>query len=251
MTGRLANKVCIITGAASGQGRAGTEAFAREGALLVLSDVDREGLKQVAGIVSDADSEPILHHGDLTTEDANAELVDLARSRHGRVDALYNSAGLVRFSKLHETTLEDWNFVIAHELTMTFLACKYAIRSMLESGGGSIINMSSSSGLFSSAPGHAAHAATKAGVVGLTRQVAMEYGPQGIRCNALAPSKLQYAPGQRRIEELQPLRPPTGIPLGRHARPEDTALCAVYLASHESSYTTGQVFVIDGGHSAA
>ena len=250
MPERLADKVSIVTGAASGQGRVAADLFAREGALLLLADRDAEGLEETAALVRQAGGDPILHVGDLTQEGPNKELVESAVNRHGRVDVLYNAAGLVRFGALHETSLQDWRFTIEHELTITFLGCKYALQAMLETGAGSIINISSVSGLFGSAPNHAAHAVTKAGIVGLTRQVAVEYGPRGIRCNAIAPGFLVYEPGQRRVAQQSPVRSPEGIPLGRFTRPEDTAYCALYLASDESSNITGQTFVVDGGASA-
>ena len=250
MAGRLADKVAIITGAASGQGRVAAELFAGEGARVVLADRDAEGLDEIAVLARNAGGEPLLYSADLTGEDSNRKLVDSALNRYGRVDVLYNAAGLVRFAPLHETSLEDWNFTIQHELTITFLACKYALRAMLESGSGSIVNISSGSGL-QGVPRHAAHAATKAGIVGLTRQIAVEYGPRGIRCNAIAPGFLVYAPGQRRVASQTRERSPEGIPLRRFTRPEDTAYCALYLASDEASYVTGQVFVVDGGNSVS
>jgi NAD(P)-dependent dehydrogenase (short-subunit alcohol dehydrogenase family) len=250
MPGRLAGKVCVITGAASGQGRVAAEIFAREGALLVLGDVDQEGLDEIDEIVrSQGGTEPVIYVGDLTRESTNEELFGRAFATHGRVDAVYNAAGLVRFSPIHETRLDDWRFTIDHELTMAFLACKHAVRAMLESGGGSIINISSVSGLFGS-PRHASHAAAKAGITGLTKQIAVEYGPNSIRCNAIAPGFLVYAPGQRRIASQTREMLPDHIPLRRFTHPEDTAHCALFLASDESSYITGQVIVVDGGASA-
>jgi len=249
MAGRLANKVCIITGAASGQGRVAAQFFAREGALLLLADVDKDGLEETDRLLRDEENEAALYVGDLTQESSNEQMVEAAIRRHGRVDALYNAAGLVRFSPAHETSIEDWRFTIDHELTITFLACKHALRAMLEAGTGSIVNISSVSGLYGS-PNHAAHAATKAGIAGLTRQMAVDYGPRGIRCNAIAPGFLVYAPGQRRIASQTARFEPTGIPLGRFCRPEDTAWSAVYLASDESSFMTGQVLIVDGGASA-
>jgi NAD(P)-dependent dehydrogenase (short-subunit alcohol dehydrogenase family) len=246
---RLAGKVCVITGAASGQGRVAAEVFAREGALLVLSDVDQVGLDEIAAIVRGAGADPALHSGDLTQEAPNEELMQLAVSRWGGLDGLYNAAGLVRFSPIHETSLDDWRFTIDHELTITFLACKHAVRVMLEHGGGSIVNISSVSGLFGS-PRHAAHAATKAGITGLTKQLAVEYGPRGIRCNAIAPGFLVYAPGQRRVASQTRGMSPDHVPLRRFTRPEDTAYCALFLTSDEASYITGQVIIVDGGASA-
>ena len=249
MASRLTGKVCIITGAASGQGRVAAQFFARQGAVLLLADVDRDGLEETQRSLHDAELEADLFVGDLTQETPNEEMVRAAVREHGRLDVIYNAAGLVKFSPAHETSLEDWQFVLDHELTIAFLACKHAIRAMLETGAGSIINISSVSGLYGS-PNHAAHAATKAGIAGLTRQIAVDYGPRGIRCNAIAPGFIVYAPGQRRIASQTARFEPTGIPLGRFCTPEDTAWCAVYLASDESAYMSGQILVVDGGVSA-
>ena len=225
------------------------ELFAREGALLVLADVDTDGLSEVAALVRKAGHEPQLFVGNLTQEEANREMVAEAVKRHGRVDVLYNAAGLVRMGPLHETRLDDWNFTLEHELTMTFLGCKYVVLAMLESGSGSMINISSGSGGVRGVLNHASHAATKAGIIGLTRQIAVQYGPKGIRCNAIAPGFLVYSPGQRRVVSQTGERSPQDIPLRRFTRPEDTAYCALFLASDESSYITGQVIVVDGGNS--
>ena len=249
MVGRLANKVCIVTGAASGQGRVAAQFFAREGALLLLADVDSDGLEETQRLLRDAEQEAKLFVADLTQEGPNEQMVQAVVGQYGRLDAIYNAAGLVRFSPAHETSLEDWRFTLDHELTITFLACKHAVRAMLETGTGSVINISSVSGLYGS-PNHAAHAATKAGIAGLTRQLAVDYGPRGIRCNAIAPGFIVYKPGQRRIASQTARFEPTGIPLGRFCTPEDTAWCAVYLASDESSYMSGQILIVDGGVSA-
>jgi len=249
MAGRLTDKVCVITGAASGQGRIAAEVFAWEGAQLVLGDVDVEGLAQAADLAKHAGAQAAALAGDLTREDANQALMDLAVRRYGRIDALYNAAGLVRFGPAHELSLEDWSFVIEHELTITFLGCKHALRAMQPRGAGCIINISSVSGLLG-APNHAAHAATKAGITGLTKQIAVEYGPKGIRCNAIAPGFLVYEAGERRVAGQSRVPPTDHIPLRRHATPHDTAKCAAFLASDDSSFITGQIIVVDGGASA-
>jgi NAD(P)-dependent dehydrogenase (short-subunit alcohol dehydrogenase family) len=250
MSGRLDGKATIVTGAASGQGRVASEIFGREGARLILADIDAEGVEETAERVRRAGGEATTFVGDLTQEPSNQEMVDLAVARLGRLDVIYNAAGLVRFGSLHETSLEDWRFVLDHELTLVFLACKWALRAMLEAGSGCIINISSGSGLYSGTPRHAAHAATKAAIVGLTRQIAVEYGPKGIRCNAIAPGFLQYAPGQRRVASQTRGLTPEGIPLGRFTRPEDTAHCALQLASDDASFITGQIILVDGGSQA-
>jgi NAD(P)-dependent dehydrogenase (short-subunit alcohol dehydrogenase family) len=245
MSGRLAGKVAIITGAARGQGRVAAETFAREGARLVLSDLDAPGLEEAAALAREAGAEVAIHCGDLTHEEANRELVALAVQRFGRLDVMYNNAGRIRFASIHEATLEDWEFNLANELTLVFLGCKHALKVMIAAGSGSIVNTASVSGLYG-VVGHGAHAATKAGVIGLTRQIAVEYGPKGIRCNAIAPSYIDYG------EERSRMRANTteAYPLGRFAQAQDPVNAALFLASDEASFVTGQVLIVDGGKSA-
>ena len=250
MPGRLEGKSVIVTGAASGQGRVASELFANEGARLVLADKDVEGLDEVLSVVRGVGGEVAAHAADLTQEAGNEAMVTLATKSYGRVDAIYTPAGLVRFASADQSTLEDWDFTISHELTMTFLACKFALRAMLDNGGGSIVNVASVSGI-TGTPRHAAHAATKMGVVGLTRQIAVEYGPKNIRCNAIAPSYIAYKEGQLRVARQSRGNTPDRIPLGRFATPEDTASCALFLASDDASFITGQVIVVDGGASVS
>ncbi len=258
MPGRLRDKVTIITGAASGQGRAAALLFAMEGARLVLSDLDSAGLGETVDLVHPTHAELTLHVGDLGEEACNRELVDLALDHYGRLDIMYNNAGRVRFASIHETSLDDWHFNLRNELTTAFLGCKYALRAMLPARSGAIVNVSSAAGLYG-VPGQGSHAATKAAIVGLTRQIAVEYGPHGIRCNAIAPSYVDYAAPDARRYLPAASEPPAGLPpgvlladypLGRFARPEDPVLCALYLASDEASFVTGQVFVVDGGKTA-
>ena len=250
MPERLNGKSIIITGAASGQGRVAAQLFASEGARLVLADKDEDGLAEVAGLASAPGADVKTHAADLTEELGNEAMVALAVQSYGKLDALYTPAGLVRFASADQSTLEEWNFTISHELTMTFLANKFALRAMLDGGGGSIVNVSSVSGI-NGTPRHAAHAATKMGVVGLTRQVAVEYGPKGIRCNAIAPGFIAYAEGQLRVPRQTKGLTPDAIPLRRFCAPEDTANAALFLASDDSSFITGQVIVVDGGDSVS
>ncbi len=246
MPGRLDGKSVIITGASSGQGRVAAQRFAEEGARLVLADKDDAGLAETDALIRSIGAEVALYSADLTQEAGNQAMVALAVKSYGGLDAIYTPAGLVKFASAHELTLDDWKFVVDYELTMTFLACKYALQAMSDNSGGSIINVSSVSGINGSAR-HAAHAATKMGVVGLTRQIAVEYGPRAVRCNAIAPGFIVYAPGQLRVAR-QTVNSPSAdnVPLRRHCTPEDTANAAVFLASDESSFISGQVIVVDG-----
>ena len=246
MAGRIEDKVCIITGAASGQGRVAAQRFAKEGAKLVLADIDEEGLSEIDAICREAGATPSLCVGDLTEESSNEGMVGQAVREYGRLDAIYNPAGSLRFAPAHEASLEDWEFVVKFELTITFLANKYAIRAMKDNGGGSIINVSSGSA-FKGIRNHAAHSATKNAIVGLTRNIAVQYGPDGIRCNAIAPEFLVYAAGQRRVTQKPGPENADGIPLGRFTTPEDTAALALFLASDDASFITGQVIAVDGG----
>jgi NAD(P)-dependent dehydrogenase (short-subunit alcohol dehydrogenase family) len=246
MPGRLDGKSIIITGASSGQGRVAAQRFAGEGARLVLADRDEDGLAEtVAGL--DA-TNVTTYAGDLTLETPNEEMVALAVKLHGGLDALYTPAGLVKFGSAHELSLDDWKFVVDFELTMTFLANKFALNAMMQNGGGSIVNVSSVSGIHGTRR-HAAHAATKMGVVGLTRQIAVEYGPNNIRCNAIAPSYIAYGPGELRVARQSGNLSPDGVPLGRFCTPQDTANAALFLVSDDSTFITGQVLVVDGGSS--
>ena len=252
MPNRLEGKVAIVTGAASGQGRVAAQLFGAEGAALVLADIDAEGLAETANSVAGLTPAALTVIADLTVDRDNERVANAALDAHGRIDALYNAAGLVRFGSLHETSLEDWRFVIDHELTMVFLTCKHVLPAMMAAGSGSIVNVSSVSGYAAGSRRHPAHAAAKAAIAGLTKQIAVEYGPYGVRCNAIAPGFLVYGEGQRRIAGQSGSGPPVeGVPMGRHVKPEDTALCALYLASDESAMTNGQTIIVDGGRSIA
>ena len=249
MANRLANKVAIVTGAATGQGRVGALAFAGEGAQLVLTDLDAARLEATADSAREAGAQVKTFVADITQEEANKDLVDLAVSAYGRLDVLYHNAGRVRMSPIHEATLDDWTFSLQNELTIVFLTCKYALRAMLSQKSGSIINTASLSGLYG-VKGHGVHAATKGGVIGLTRQIAVEYGPSGIRCNAICPSYIDFDPDQPGYRGGAGSSGIAEFPLGRYAKPEDPVNVAIFLASDEASFITGQSFIVDGGKSA-
>jgi len=253
--GRLDGKVALISGTAGGMGRAAAELFAREGAVVVGCDLDAAGALETVERVRAAggtmtSAQPL----DVTDEDAVRGWIDGAAGEHGGIDVLYNNAGIALFDPLEDESYEDWSFTLRHELDVVFLACKHAWPYLRARGGGSVINVGSTAGLTGSLTlDRVAHTAAKGGVIAVTRQLATEGAPHGIRVNSISPG-MTVTPATREIFE-DPNNPMSRIhehiPLGRAGRPEDVAWCALFLASDESSYITGANIVVDGGWSTA
>jgi NAD(P)-dependent dehydrogenase (short-subunit alcohol dehydrogenase family) len=249
MAGRLANKVACISGVAGmGQGRAAALLFAKEGATVVGCDLNEESGKRLESEASDAGLRIEFVPADVTDDASVAAWINLAVSRHGSVDVLYNNAAYTSFALVHEMPTEEWRRAVLGELDAVFLPCKHALPNMIERGRGSIINTASISGLISTElpglVGGMAHAAGKAGVCGFTRSLAQEYARHGIRANAICPGAVEMVPGLTRESDAEELR---RIPLGRRGKPEEFAYTALFLASDESSYITGQAIAVDGG----
>jgi 3alpha(or 20beta)-hydroxysteroid dehydrogenase len=246
-TGRLAGKVAIITGAARGQGEAEARLFAAEGAQVVLGDVlDAEG-EAVAKDIGDAAR---YVHLDVSSEDDWAGAIAAAEDL-GPLNVLVNNAGILRFTSIADTTLDEYLQVIMINQVGTFLGIRSALEPMKRAGGGSIVNISSIDGIVGVA-GMTSYAASKFGVTGLTRSAALELGRYGIRVNSIHPGVIaspmvEHAPPavRERLDRLMAQQP---IP--RMGTPEEVANLALFLASDESSYCTGAQFVIDGGHIA-
>lgn len=250
MTARLQDKIAIITGAAAGQGRAAAELFAAEGATVVVADTNEESGKAVAASIAESGGQAVFRHCDVTDEALVEQLVTGTVGEFGRLDIMYNNAGLVRMRPVGDLSTEDWRFTIAFELDQVYFCCKHALQAMQEQGSGSILNTASTSGLVG-IPGHGPHAASKAGVIGLSRSIAVDYGPKGIRCNAIAPG---FIPFTQQTEDLSNDEF-IGImlsmqPLKRSGTPQDVAQAALFLCSDEASWVTGQVLTIDGGYTA-
>jgi NAD(P)-dependent dehydrogenase (short-subunit alcohol dehydrogenase family) len=247
---RLAQKVILITGAASGIGAAISRVFAREGAHLALADINSEGAALAASL--DARFYPL----DVSRAASWQTVLDTIETDFGRLDGLVNSAGIALFKSIEDTSLEEWQQVLSVNLDGVFLGCKTALPLMKASGGGSIINISSVSGLVG---GHnlAAYNASKGGVRLLSKSVALHCARQAynIRCNSVHPSFVD-TPMVRDL--INASRDPDKleqsfkrqIPLGRLGTPSDVAELALYLASDEASFVTGSEFVIDGGMTA-
>ena len=247
--GRLDGKVAIITGAARGQGAAEARLFAAEGARVLLGDVlDAEG----KALAAELGSRALYTHLDVTDESAWRNAVELAENRFGPVHVLVNNAGIVRVAPLEQTSLDDYMEVIRVNQVGVFLGMRSVIPSMKRSGSGSIVNISSIDGLVGMAMG-AAYVSSKFAVRGLTKTAALELGPLGIRANSIHPGGVD-TPMVRGIGVEPDAGAASGlfsnVPLGRIGQPGEIAKLALFLASDESSYSTGSEFIADGGLTA-
>ena len=244
MTGRVA----IVTGGASGLGQGITRRSALDGAIVGIFDLNAEGAEKVAASIT-ADGGTAAGFGvDVTDRSAVDAAVDQVRSRLGRPTILVNSAGLSVFAPFLETTAETWNEMLTINLTGTFNCCQSVIPHMLEEGWGRIINISSSS-MHSGVPGLAAYVASKSGVVGLTKSLALEFAPRGITVNTIPPSFIDTPMTRKAVADgdIDMERATAATPVGRPGRPEDIAAACAFLSSEDASYITGQVIGVNGG----
>ncbi|MDG4901632.1 SDR family oxidoreductase [Mesorhizobium sp. M1A.F.Ca.IN.022.07.1.1] len=243
----LTEKVAIVTGASSGIGRATASLFAEQGASLVVAARRRAELDALVGEIETAGGTAIALAGDVRDEAYARALVELAVERFGGLDIAFNNAGAVGLmAQVPEMAPATWHDTIDTNLTSAFLAARHQIPAMLERGGGSLIFTSSFVGYTAGMPGMAAYAAAKAGLIGLTQVLAAEYGPKGLRVNALLPggtdtpaATFKTPESRTFVENLHALK--------RVARPEEIARSALYLASDASSFTTGAALFADGG----
>jgi NAD(P)-dependent dehydrogenase (short-subunit alcohol dehydrogenase family) len=243
--GKLDGKVALITGAASGIGRATALLFTKEGAKVAVADYVPAGGQETVKMIQKAGGEAIFIEADVSRKTDVERMVKTTVNSYGRIDILYNNAGIgQRGVSMLETTEEEWDRVLNINLKGVFLGSKYVIPVMLDQGGGVIINTASIVGLVG-LPGNPAYSVSKAGVIQLTKMMAAEYGRQNIRVNCICPGAIQT-----------PMTEATSIPtdayirvqfLRRAGQPEDVARAVLYLASDDSSFVTGVALVVDGG----
>ena len=253
--GAMRGKVAIVTGAGSGMGSATAQLFAREGARVVIADIDTTAAAATCETIRATGGEAIFVKADVARESEVATLVETAEQTYGALHTLFNNAGIEQpLTPTDQLSEELFDRVIGVNLKGTFFGCKHAIPALLRAGGGTIVNNSSVSA-FANVGGNASYASSKGAVMSLTRVLAIEYADRNIRVNAICPGVIDTGMNRRNLERAED--PQTvrerwlGVtPLGRMGTPEEIARTVLYLASDQSTFTTGIGLLIDGGRVA-
>jgi NAD(P)-dependent dehydrogenase (short-subunit alcohol dehydrogenase family) len=248
MAGRLENKVAIVTGGASGIGRATCRQFLEEGARVVVADRNRAGAEETRSLIGGTDDNTAVSQVDISRADQVEAMVQDAVSRFGKLDVLLNGAAiLIRTPPLIEVSELDWDLMLETNTKGTFLCCKYAIPAMLANGSGSIVNIASMSGVQGSTMS-TAYSVSKAGVIHLSKVASAQYSSQGVRINSISPGGVdtpQMRGSTASAEEFDRMN--RDHPRGRVGTPEEIANLITWLASDEASYVSGINYIIDGG----
>jgi NAD(P)-dependent dehydrogenase (short-subunit alcohol dehydrogenase family) len=251
---RLDGKVAVITGAGSGIGRVAASLFASEGAKVVVADVLGEQAEAAVAEIEAAGGSATAVAVDVSDEDQVRSMVQVAVDTYGALDVLFNNAGIFPADDggILDTPPETWQRVMEVNLKGVWLGCRAAVPAMLDSGGGSIVNVASFVALVGAATAQMAYTASKGGVLAMTRELAVEYARKGIRANSICPGPIEtpllaelLADPARRQRRL------VHIPIGRFGRPDEIAKAALFLASDDASFVTGSALVVDGGITAA
>ena len=249
---RFLNQVVLITGGASGIGRAAALRFGSEGAQVVIADQNLDGAQKVVQEIREASGTALAVQADVTQVDDSQRMVQAAVERFGKLNVVFANAGISGGDIVLKMEPADWDRVIATNLRGVFLTCKYSIPALIEAGGGAIVNMASSMAGWDVSFGGAAYMASKEGVTGLTKSLALQLGGYGIRVNAICPGIIQTHLGRRAgttQEEWQARYDQFAkrIPLRRVGQPEDVAAAVAFLASDDARHITGSLLLIDGG----
>jgi NAD(P)-dependent dehydrogenase (short-subunit alcohol dehydrogenase family) len=248
---RLADKVTIITGAGGGMGRVAAQLFAKEGAQVVVAEYSEAAGRDTVAMVEAEGGTATYVRADVSREADAKAMVDHALATYGRVDVLYNNAGIMPEAdhSVIDTDVDTWDQVMAVNVRGPFLGCKYAIPAMQAGGGGSIINVASFVAILGCSVPQDAYTASKGAILSLTRSLAVQFGPDGIRTNAICPGPIEtpllmdWLLKDEAAKNLRLARNPTG----RFGKPEEIVFMALYLASDESRFTNGASLVVDGG----
>ena len=246
---RLQDSVALVTGAASGIGRAVAQRYAADGARVVVSDVDEEGGRETVRQIKDDGGTATFIAADVSDPEAGAHLVRQTVEAYGRLDVACNNAGIGGTqAQTAEYPVDNWNTVLAINLSGVFFGMRAQIPAILESGGGAIVNVASVLGRVAT-PTSAAYVAAKHGVVGLTQTAALEYGKRGVRVNCVGPGYID-TPLLGGLSEEQQQGLVKKHPIGRMGRPEEVAALVAWLSSDEAAFVTGAYYAIDGGYLA-
>ncbi len=251
MSGRLSGKVCLITGAGSGMGRAACVKFAQEGAQVVACDMNLDAVRETVAMAEAAGGRALAAKADVSKEADVREVVKAGVKAYGKIDVLYNNAGIFPSADHSVVDTEEavWDQVLAVNVKGVYLVCKHGIPELLAAGGGSVINVASFVALVGCTVPQDAYTASKGAVIALTKSLAVQFGPRKIRSNAICPGPIETP-----LLSAWLLKEPTEkakrlnrIPMGRFGKSEDIVNTALYLASDESSWTNGTALVVDGG----
>lgn len=246
----LENKVAFVSGGGSGIGRAVAEAYAREGAKVVVSDINVEHGEATVKTIQDNGGDAFFVKGDSSSAIDNKKMVEVTVSKYGRLDIACNNAGMGGPAKpTGEYEPESWDSVIALNLSGVFYACRYQLEQMEQNGGGSIVNIASIHGQVA-APNSPAYTASKHGVVGLTKNIAAEYALKNIRCNAVGPGYIETALLKDHLNKDMMNAIAAKAPMNRLGTAEEVAELVLFLSSEKSSFTTGSYIIADGGYTA-
>lgn len=246
----LKDKVAVVSGAGSGIGRAIAEAYAKEGAKVVVTDINEAHGQQTVNTITSAGGEAFFVHADSSKAEDNKNLVAAIVQKYGRLDIACNNAGIGGpAAPTGEYPVEGWDKVIAVNLSGVFYACRYQLEQMEKNGGGSIVNIASIHGTVA-APMSPAYTASKHGVVGLTKNIAAEYGQKNIRCNAVGPGYIATPLLDDNLTDDMKKAIAAKASMNRLGTPQEVADLVVFLSSDKSSFTTGSYFITDGGYTA-